>query len=123
MIILLCSAALAVLGGGWLAATAAGWTGWGCVWKSCTALPCAGCGTTRSLLLLAAGHWSEAVRMNPAAVLLVPGLAAANCYAAAVVLFRLEPWRPVVLARLPWRWILVAFLLAHWTYLLAAGRA
>jgi hypothetical protein len=122
VILLLCSGVALILGAVWLAATAAGWTGPGCAWRACTALPCAGCGTTRSWQLLAAGRWSEALRMNPAAALLPPGLAAANLYAAAVVLLRLEPWRPAPLARLPWRWIFALLLLANWTYLLATGR-
>jgi hypothetical protein len=122
-IFLLCSLAVLLLGGVWCAGVAAGWSGWGCAWKSCTSLPCAGCGVTRSLLLLAGGHWLDALQMNPVAVLALPFFAAANIYAATVLLLQLEPWRPSTLAVLPWRWIAAGVLLVNWMYLLAAGRA
>jgi len=120
---LLCGAAALVLGGGWCAAVAAGLSGPACAWKSGTGWPCFGCGATRAVLLLTEGHWLEAVRMNPALVLALPLLAVAGGYCAAVLVFRLEPWRPRALAAVPWRWLAVAVLAANWIYLLAAGRA
>jgi hypothetical protein len=123
VIFLLCSAAVLLFGMLWCAASAAGWHGWVCAWKSGTGLPCAGCGTTRSMVLLAGGSWRAALQLNPAAVLLLPLWGTAALYAAAVLIFRLEPWRPAALAGWPWRWIAVGILLANWTYLLAAGLA
>lgn len=120
--LLLCVSALAVFAGAWCLISAAGLAGWPCVWKSCTAWPCAGCGSTRAVILLSSGSWADALALNPAAVLLVPLLAAAALYAAIVLLFRLDPWRPVWARRIPWRWLAVAALLVNWVYLLAAGR-
>ena len=75
------------------------------------------------MILLSTGSWAEAWALNPAAVLLVPLLAAAALYAFIVLLFRLDPWRPAWARRVPWRWLAVTALLANWLYLLAAGRA
>lgn len=121
--LLLCSASLALLGGLWCAGNALGWTGSVCAWKAGTNLPCAGCGTTRAMLLLAGGQWSQALVLNPAAVLFVPLLVAANLYAIAVLALRLEPWRPAFLRGGAWRWAAASVVLANWLYLLAAGRA
>lgn len=94
-----------------------------CVWKAFTGLPCAGCGGTRAVVLLASGRWLDAVQMNPGvALLLVVGFAAA-LYAAAVLALGLRPLRPRWLAARKWRWLVVGSLLANWLYLLAAGRA
>lgn len=123
VIFLLCSAAVLLLGALWCAVSAAGWHNWACAWKSGTGLPCVGCGTTRSMVLLAGGSWRAALQLNPAAVLLLPVWTAAALYAATVLVLRLEPLRFPALAGWPWRWIAAAFLLANWTYLLATGRA
>jgi len=40
-----------------------------CGFKAVLGIPCAGCGGTRSMRALAAGHLVEAVRSNPAVVL------------------------------------------------------
>jgi hypothetical protein len=121
--LLLCAASLAVFGGVWCLLAALGAGPWPCVWKSCTAWPCAGCGSTRAVILLFSGKVADAWAMNPGAVLLIPPLAAASLYAAATLVFRLEPWRPSWLQRVPWRWLLVIAVLGNWIYLLAAGRA
>lgn len=64
----------------------------------------------------------EAVAMNPGAVaVIVFGLFAA-CYAAAVLVFRLEPWRPHLPGGRWWRVALGAVVLGNWFYLLYAGR-
>lgn len=36
-----------------------------CMFKNITGVPCPSCGTTRSLILLANGHFKEAILMNP----------------------------------------------------------
>ena len=121
--LLLCVSAVSVFGGAWCLFAASGLTVWTCAWKSCTAWPCAGCGATRAVIQLSTGRWADAWALNPAAVLLVPLLAATALYALIVLLFRLEPWRPAWARRVPWRWLAVTALLANWLYLLAAGRA
>jgi hypothetical protein len=46
-------------------------------------------------------------------------LAAAGVYALAVVLFRMEPWRPRLSG---WRWLLALAVAANWLYLLTVSR-
>ena len=104
-----------------LAALGAG--AWPCVWKSCTAWPCAGCGATRAVILLFSGRFGDAWTMNPGAVFLVPALGAVFLYAATTLVFRLDPWRPSWSRRVPWRCLLVIAVLGNWVYLVAAGRA
>jgi hypothetical protein len=119
-IILLTAAALAVGGSIYLLAARFVTGGWWCAWKSGTGWPCAGCGGTRSLLLLAGGDWKEALLLNPGVVFAVAALLAAVLYAAVVLLFRFEPLRP----RVPgWRWVVLVALGVNWVYLLVAGRA
>lgn len=122
-IIVICSAAFALLGGLWVSAVAAGWAGWGCAWKSATGLPCASCGATRSVLLLCEGRWFEALLLNPGVLAALVLLAGVAVYAMAVVFCRLEPWRPRVFAGWPWRWMLGAAFAANWLYVVVAGRA
>lgn len=121
--LLLCNTALAVFGGAWCLLAALGAGPWPCVWKSCTAWPCAGCGATRAIILLFSGKLAEAWLMNPGAVLLVPALLAVSLYAAMTLFLRLEPWRPSWRHRLPWRWLLSFAVLGNWIYLLVSGRA
>lgn len=121
--LLLCAAAFAVFGGALCLFHGLGLHAWTCVWKSCTTLPCAGCGATRAVVLLLSGAASDAWSMNPGAVLLVPLLGMVALYAAATLVFRLEPWRPAWRRLVPWRFLLVVSLLANWLYLLAFGRA
>ena len=99
--ILMVSAAGALLFAGVAALSAFGHNGWICAWREFTGLPCAGCGGTRSLLLILSGHWLEAFRLNPGAVLAVGLLVLANLYALGVLVLRRDPGRP----RGPgWRW-------------------
>ncbi len=121
--LLLCTAALAVFGGVWCWLATLGAGPWPCVWKSCTAWPCAGCGATRAIVLLFSGRMADAWAMNPGAVLMVPALGAVALYAVITLALRLEPWRPSWRHRVPWRWLLVLAVLGNWIYLLAAGRA
>lgn len=93
--------------------------GWVCGWKSWTGLPCAGCGGTRALQFLGSGRWSEALCLNPGAVLGAAILALANAYALAVLVFRRQPWRPHFPA---WRWAIAGGVAANWVYLLAVSR-
>lgn len=117
--ILLVVAGALVAGGLYLLAAALTGSGWVCAWKSSTGWPCASCGGTRSLALLAAGEWREAVKLNPGVMALVAGVVVAAMYAAAVLVFRFEPWRP----RMPaWRWVLGAAFVLNWVYLVWAGR-
>lgn len=121
--LLLCASALAVFGGVWCLFVSFGAGPWTCVWKSCTAWPCAGCGATRAVILLSTGQFAQAWTMNPGAVLLVPALGLVSLYAAITLALRLEPWRPSWRHLVPWRGLLVIAVLANWLYLLAAGRA
>ena len=121
--LLACSAAAAVLGAAVAWGLAHGLASWGCAWKACTGWPCAACGGTRAVLLLAGGRWADAFALNPGVVLGLGLLVLANLYAAAVLLFRLRPWRPRPWLQARWRWLLPAALLANWLYLLVAGAA
>ena len=93
--------------------------GWPCAWKAATGVPCAGCGGTRSLLFLLGGDWQAALQLNPG-VILAGGLRLlANVYAAAVLVLRIGPWRPVVRG---WRWALGGAVALNWVYLVAVSR-
>jgi hypothetical protein len=48
---------------------------WACIFRQLFALPCPGCGLTRGSLLALDGHLNEAFALNPAAPLVVFGLA------------------------------------------------
>ncbi len=122
-LILLCSAAAAIIGAGLVLASLHGSLGLGCAWKACTGVPCVGCGGTRAVALLASGEWLAALRLNPGVVAAVLLLIAINFYAVAVLIGRLSPWRPVWIARLRWRWIVAGVLLGNWLYLLATRAA
>jgi len=121
-LILLCSAAVLVAGLWWCAIVAAtGGVSW-CTWKTVSGLPCVGCGGTRAMLSLAGGQWTEAWLLNPGVAAALLGLVVVNLYAATVLIFRLEPWRPRAVWLGRWRWWIGAAVLANWIYLLAAGR-
>lgn len=82
-----------------------------------TGIPCAGCGGTRALHEIRAGNIWDAFLLNPGVVLSIAVLAVVNIYALAVLLFRIEPWRP----NFPrWRWWVFSALLLNWAYLLWA---
>ena len=122
-LIMACSVASAVVAAGLVYAAVHGLFGWSCAWKAVTGWPCAGCGGTRALALLAGGEWLAALRMNPGAVATVPLLLALNLYAAVILVGKLPPWRPRWMTKIRWRWLVVGALLANWLYLLAAGVA
>jgi len=71
------------------------------------------------LALLVGGRWLEALRLNPGVVALVAGTGVVAMYAAAVLVLRLEPWRPRVPA---WRLVLGAAFVLNWMYLVWVGR-
>ena len=93
--------------------------GWPCAWKAATGVPCAGCGGTRSLLFLLGGDWQAALQLNPGAVLAGGLLLLANVYAAAVLVLRIGPWRPVLRV---WCWALGGAVVLNWVYLMAVSR-
>lgn len=92
---------------------------WVCAWRGMTGLPCAGCGGTRAAVLVLQGEWWQALILNPGVVLGSAVLAGVSVYALAVVLFRMEPWRPRFSG---WRWLLAAGVAANWLYLLTVSR-
>lgn len=92
---------------------------WVCFWRELTGLPCAGCGGTRSLGLVLAGRWADALLMNPGVVLGGFALLLALFYAAAALLGWVSPWRPTWPG---WRWASAGALGANWLYLLLVGR-
>ena len=94
----------------------------GCIWKCTTGIPCAGCGGTRALMFLLRGSPLDALAWNPGAVLAVVLAAVAGLYAASILLFRLEPWRPALLRSGRWKFAIVAGIALNWLYLLCAGR-
>ena len=93
--------------------------GWPCAWKAATGVPCAGCGGTRSLLFLLGGDWQAALQLNPGVVLAGGLLLLANVYAAAVLVLRIGPWRPVLRV---WCWALGGAVVFNWVYLMAVSR-
>lgn len=94
-----------------------------CAWKSVTHLPCAGCGGTRALAALADGSLLDALAWNPGAVFASLAATVAGLYAACVLIFRLEPWRPKLPAGAWMRAAVVFLIVANWVYLLWAGRS
>ena len=92
---------------------------WVCAWRGMTGIPCAGCGGTRAAVLLIRGDWWQALFLNPGVVLGAAALIGAALYSAAVVFFRLEPWRPRFQG---WRWWLAAAVAVNWLYLLAVSQ-
>ena len=63
-----------------------------CLWRAVTGWRCPGCGTTRALAALLAGHWRDAIHYNAPAVAIAPLAAlilAIECYSA----LRYNRWR------------------------------
>jgi len=94
----------------------------GCVWKCATGIPCAGCGGTRALAALANGSLLDALAWNPGAVIALFAAAVAVLYAACVLVFRREPWRPKLPAGAWWTAAAVFLIAANWAYLLLFAR-
>lgn len=117
--IVICSLGAVMLAGAWALSMHFLPFGWSCAWKAVTGVPCAGCGGTRSLLFLLGGDWQAALQLNPGVVIAGGLLLLVNLYAAAVLLFHIRPWRPVVRG---WRWALGGAVVANWVYLLAVSR-
>jgi len=117
--ILLVSASLLLLGGAVVLAALYTPLSWPCVWKGWTGLPCAGCGGTRSLVLILRGEWALAIRMNPGVVVGAGLLGGAVTYAVAVLCFRVEPLRPKWRG---WVWLCSTVFALNWIYLLAVSR-
>jgi len=72
---------------------------WPCVFRQLFALPCPGCGLTRGSLLALDGHLAEAFALNPAAPLVVLGVALLAAALLAVALLR-RARAPLAAARL-----------------------
>ena len=94
----------------------------GCVWKCATGIPCAGCGGTRALAALLGGSFFDALSWNPGAVFASIMAGSAALYAACVLIFRLDPWRPGLLNGGWWKVAVVSLIAVNWVYLLLAGR-
>lgn len=94
----------------------------GCVWKCATGIPCAGCGGTRAIAALLDGSLLGAMAWNPGAVFASFAAAVAAFYAACVLLFRLEPWRPKLPGGIWWKAAFAFLIVANWAYLLFAAR-
>lgn len=95
---------------------------WPCLFRRLFALPCPGCGLTRGSLLTLHGHVGEAFALNPAAPLVVFGLALLAAALVALALLR-RARAPLAAARLGQRMstalrlygaLLGAVLLVNW---------
>ena len=121
-LILVFTASCAVLGSALLVSLRLGFGGWPCVWKAACGLPCAGCGGTRAASLLLHGAWEDAFVLNPGMAAAMVALFLLAVYAGSVLVFRLEPLRPVVLRAPQLRWVASVLLAANWVYLLICAR-
>lgn len=68
------------------------------------------------------GSFFAALAWNPGIVFAAALLFAASVYAACVLVFRFEPWRPAFAGWRWWKVTIVAGLAGNWLYLLWAGR-
>jgi hypothetical protein len=95
---------------------------WGCLFRRAFGLPCPACGMTRGVLLTLHGHITDALRVNPAAVVLTLGVI---LFAAALVFVAVyqRARDPLASGRLHARLrlasrayagLLFAVMLAHW---------
>lgn len=96
-----------------------------CPLRTLTSIPCLTCGGTRAVEALRAGDLGRALSMNPLVVLTVVAALGFAVYAAAVLVGRVEPWRPE-LRRGRGLWALrigvPVTIAASWIYLVAVGR-
>jgi hypothetical protein len=72
-----------------------------CLFHRWTGLDCPGCGITRALADLMAGHWRDAASYNPLVFVAVPAAAAFALFQGYFVL-RCNCWRPIAF---PGRWV------------------
>ena len=88
-----------------------------CMFRRVTQYPCPGCGTTRMVLAVAAGRWSEAAAYNPLAL----GLVGVGIVLLSVrLIFRRRiVWITSALSRRLLTALLVLAVLGNWLYLLA----
>ena len=95
-----------------------------CAWKAVAGVPCVGCGGTRSLKLLASGHFQDALAMNPGAVLLTLGLTGLFLYSVLVVSGLVPPFRRRVSRAIGVLLVIASILAAvlNWLYLISASR-
>jgi len=90
-----------------------------CIFHRATGFPCPACGSFRAAQLLLAGHWQDALILQPLAVLFTMACALYTAYAWTVVLLRWPRLRVKEVSRRD-RWLLigtgVALMLANWIY-------
>ena len=93
-----------------------------CPFKAVTGIPCATCGSTRSMLALLHFDLSTALQSNPAVSLFAIAWACFAVYGAVVVVLRLPRVRAEGF-RLRRRWLAfgMGLLAVNWAYLIAAG--
>ncbi|MCA1629525.1 MAG: DUF2752 domain-containing protein [Acidobacteria bacterium] len=95
---------------------------WGCLFRRAFGLPCPACGMTRGVLLTLHGHFGDALRLNPAAVVLTLGVV---LFAAALVFVAVHQrahdprssgrlHARLRLAARAYAGLLFAVMLAHW---------
>lgn len=99
-----------------------------CMFHNVTGIPCPSCGTTRGMMQLVQGHFSEAFRMNALCyvqaffLLILPVLLIIDLIAnKRTLLFAYN--RAIQIINRPWiAFILGLLLLINWIYLINAGR-
>lgn len=92
-----------------------------CRFESLTGIPCATCGSTRSLTCLVHGDLAGALAWNPLVFALAALAAILMAYAAIVLTFRLPRLRVTGLSRNAWKRaaaLTLLILLANWAYIL-----
>jgi hypothetical protein len=72
---------------------------------------------------LLGGSLFDALSWNPGAVFASMMAGSAALYAACVLIFRLDPWRPRLLNGGWWKVAVVLLIAVNWLYLLLAGRS
>lgn len=93
-----------------------------CAFHDLTGLPCLTCGTTRSVIALLRGDFAAAWFWNPAAFLVLSGVALFDSYALTVLVMRTPRLRIDFFtekARTSIRFIVIVALALNWIYLLS----